>query len=314
MKKVRLIILMLILPNMFIGFISCKKDSINGNADVTRISKIKLAWTRKFNDYWVIADINYVNSKISSIDLYQNSRNSNPETLSEYQYSNELFTEYDYGNEQILGKETFAFNGTKIIRWLNEYNINDQFVPLEEIQYEYENANLISFSHHIGETLIPYKLHILSYEDTKIKNLKAFYTMDGKTDLDYECIYTYQDTNLSYIDRKNYLPVGNFRYAFGYEGSRITKIIKQFTDNPERDLLNLFEFTYDESGRIRKIKYNSGIEDSENVDSSAQWDFEYENGKSNIELDVHKILWRIMDIDEFFPEKILNDFFSIYPE
>jgi hypothetical protein len=321
MKQVRLIFFTIILATLFVGANSCRKDYFNDDPGTTRISKIKLTWERKFHDYWVIADIDYVKDKISSIKLNQNSRNSDQVIISKFEYKNETFSRNDYSLEQISGKETFTFSGSKLIQWLAENNVNDQFVPLEEIQYEYENANLTSYTHYIGETLWPFEQKRFSYEGAKIKNLKAYYNNQPyylntvQYDLNYEGMYTYQDTNLLNIDLKYYMPVVNCRFTFVYEGSRIAKIIKQIVDNPAEQLINLFEFTYDKSGRMVKINYNSGIENSENAASYAEWDFEYENGKSNIKFDVDKILWKITEIDaSLFPEKIINDFFTIYPE
>jgi hypothetical protein len=316
MKKLLIIIFLTSIIVILAGINSCNDHNITINAENTRISKIKLEWLRKFNDYWVIVDIDYLDDKISSIYLNNNSRQSNPGgLLYQYEYNNEKLIRYG----GTFSKETYDFNGINLIEWMGEIKIDGQFVPSEKIQYEYKDNNLKSFNLYISETLFPFKYDTLNYEGTKLRNYKSYYAPYGlnlQSELIKECVYTYQDNNLLYIDQIGYLPDMNYnhRYSFVYEGTRISKIIKQYVDDPEKELLNFFEFSYDELGRITTILYKSGIENSYNVASEAKWTFEYEEGKSNLKFDVDKILWKIMDIDATnFPEKIINDFFTIYP-
>lgn len=313
MKKIQLISSLLVMLQLLIGVTSCKKDSIIENSENTRISRIKLEEWRKFHDYWVVADIGYVDDKIASINLNHDIHNSNSGQLSQYEYGNQKYSRYDYiiGHD-IEGKETYAFNETNLIEWSYEIYNDNQFLPFENIHYEYENNNLISFTHFI-ETLIPYKHHILSYEGTKIQSYKAFFSSaeNLQSRLDNEGLYNYKDDTLLYIDRNYYYTGTNYRYSLVYEGSKIIKIHRKSITDSE---LNFFEFSYDESGRIKTINYRSGIENSYITASAAKWTFEYENGKSNLIFDTNKILWKIMVIDQFhFPEKIVNDFFTILP-
>jgi len=310
MKKIRTITLLLITFILIAGIFSCSEDDIIENLDNTRISKIKLEKSRKFHDYWVVVDIDYTNDKLSSIYLNKNSQQSNSGLMSQYEYNNEKITSYG------TYKETYVFNGTNLIEWICENDINGQYVPLEKKMYEYENNNLISLTHILDENF-PYKYDTLSYDGLKLKNYKSYYAPSGiglQSELDKEGIYTYQDDVLLYIDMIDY-EKNKIRYSFVYDGSMILKIDKQYVDDPERELLNYFEFSYDELGRIKTILYKSGIEDSYNFASEAKWTFEYEIGKSNLKFDDNKILWKIINIDAaFFPEKLINDFFTIYPE
>jgi hypothetical protein len=296
------------------GIFSCSEDDIIETIDNTRISKIKLEESRSFNSYWVIVDLDYVDDKLSSIYLNENSQQSNSGLLNQYEYDNEKII--DKG----VYKETYTFNSTNLIEWMCENDNNGQIYPLEKIQYEYEDNNLISFIHYIGETLDPYKYDTLSYDGNKLINYKSFYAPDDyyQSELDKECTYNYQDNILLSIDRVAYESgnIYNSSYSFNYEGSKIVNIELYNINGSERNLNKSFEFSFDELGRIKIILYKNPHAAGSYIEASeAKWTFTYEQGKSNLQFEEENIPWKIININSFeFPEKLINDFFTIYPE